>query len=58
MSELDKGIERLKSEGHSSKEIQKAMSELTKNTMKQPLGTGSLDEYLDKITVEQGNELV
>jgi hypothetical protein len=34
------------------------MSELTKNTMKQPLGTGSLDEYLDKITVEQGNELV
>lgn len=49
MSELDKTIERLRNEGHSSEEIQGALAKIREDALKQPRFTGSLDDYLDSL---------
>lgn len=54
MSHLEKAIEQLKSDGHTSEEIQCALALLEKQTKQQPIGRGSLDSYLDGLD-DQGN---
>ena len=49
MSELEKAIEQLKSEGYSSQDIQNAISKMKKEALKQPKITGSLNDYLDSL---------
>jgi Holliday junction resolvasome RuvABC DNA-binding subunit len=49
MSELDKAVEQLKSEGYSSKEIQKALSKLSEDTTEDLMITKDLDDYLDSL---------
>jgi hypothetical protein len=56
MSEVDKAIERLKSEGYSSEDIMKAISKMKEDALKQPLIKVSLDEFLKRCTDENRPE--
>lgn len=45
MSTLEKTIERLKTEGFSSLDVQKAISKMREESMKEASKIGSLDKY-------------
>lgn len=47
MRELEKTVEQLKSEGYTSDDIQKALSKMKEDTLKEPEITGSLDDYIN-----------
>lgn len=46
---MEKAIEQLKSEGYTSDEIKSALLKMKEETMKEPVISGSLDNYLDSI---------
>jgi hypothetical protein len=46
MSTLEKTIERIKTEGFSSIDVQKAISKMREESKKEVSKTGSLDKYL------------